>query len=35
MNMNGVVSNQAQEAGYVFDRTLSAGTLYGVTHWKR
>lgn len=35
MNVNGVVGSQAEEAGYVFDQALPAGTLYGVTHWKR
>lgn len=35
MNMDGVISSQAGEAGYVFDYALPAGTLYGVTHWTR
>lgn len=35
MNMAGVISDQAGEAGYVFDRQLLDGTLLGVTHWKR
>lgn len=35
MNMAGVISDQATEAGYVFDRQLSDGTMLGVTHWKR
>lgn len=35
MNVAGAISNQANEAGYVFDSKLPVGTLYGVTHWKR
>ena len=35
MNLAGAISDQAREAGYVFDRQLPDGTLLGVTHWKR
>ena len=35
MNLAGALSHQANEAGYVFDSKQPAGTLYGVTHWKR
>ncbi|WP_026686572.1 FecR family protein [Azovibrio restrictus] len=35
MNVSGVVTSNAQEAGYLFDSKQPGGTLFGATYWKR
>jgi hypothetical protein len=35
MNVAGVITSQAQEAGYLFDSKQADGILYGATRWKR